>query len=158
MSEIRSGYADHPGYRVELVPQDVRVRAWQGDTLLAESRRTLLVRETAHREVIYFPERDVRLDLLRANDHHTRCPFKGEADYYSLTRAERPEANLAWTYRKPFPEVAGLSGHLAFYADRVRIEAEGASETWQSSSRPSTSIRSLAAASSRSASTAAAAT
>jgi uncharacterized protein (DUF427 family)/acyl-CoA thioesterase len=120
-----SAWADHPGYRVELLPQSTRVRVWQGETLLADSRRTLLVRETAHREVVYFPEADVRLDLFDASEHHSTCPFKGEADYWSLARAERPDANLVWTYRKPFAEVAGLAGHVAFYADRVRIEAEG---------------------------------
>jgi acyl-CoA thioesterase/uncharacterized protein (DUF427 family) len=101
------------------------VRVWQGETLLADSRRTLLVKETAHRDVIYFPEQDVRLDLLDASDHHTTCPFKGDAGYYSLARAERPEPNLVWTYRKPLAEVAGLAGHMAFYAERVRIEVEG---------------------------------
>lgn len=121
----RSAYADHPGYRVELLPQSARVRVWQGETLLADSRRTLLVRETAHREVVYFPEADVRLDLFDASEHHSTCPFKGEADYWSLARAERPDANLVWTYRKPFAEVAGLAGHVAFYADRVRIEVAG---------------------------------
>ncbi len=125
MQETRSAFADHPGYRVELIPQRARVRVWQGETLLADSRRTLLVKETAHREVIYFPEPDVRLDLFTASDHHTQCPFKGEADYYSLVKAERPDPNLAWTYRKPFAEVAGLAGHVAFYAERVRIEVEG---------------------------------
>jgi len=121
----RSAYADHPGYQVVLLPSRARVRVWQGETLLADSRRTLLVKETAHREVVYFPEADVRLDLFDASDHHSFCPFKGEADYFSLARAERPDANLVWTYRKPFAEVAGLAGYVAFYADRVRIEVEG---------------------------------
>jgi len=125
MDEARSAYADHPGYRVDLLPQSARVRVWQGETLLADSRRTLLVRETAHAEVIYFPEADVRLDLFDASAHHSFCPFKGEAHYLSLVRAERPDPNLVWTYRKPFAEVAGLAGHVAFYAERVRIEVEG---------------------------------
>ena len=125
MDKTRSAYADHPGYRVDLLPQTARVRVFQGETLLADSRRTLLVKETAHRDVVYFPEADVRLDLFDASDHHSFCPFKGEADYLSLARAERPDPNLAWRYRKPFAEVAGLTGHVAFYAERVRIEVEG---------------------------------
>jgi uncharacterized protein (DUF427 family)/acyl-CoA thioesterase len=124
MNPLRSAYADHPGYRVDLVSQSVRVRVFHGDTLLADSRRTLLVRETAHADVIYFPEADVRRELFAPSDHHTVCPFKGEASYLSLARGERPEPNLAWTYRAPFAEVAGLAGYLAFYPDRVRIEAE----------------------------------
>ncbi len=125
MDEPRSAYADHPGYRVDLIPQDVRVRIFRGDQLLADSRRTLLVRETAHAEVIYFPPEDVRLELFEASAHRTRCPFKGEASYWSLARAERPEPNLAWTYRTPFAEVAALAGYVAFYPDRTRIESDG---------------------------------
>ena len=124
MDKTRSAYADHPGYRVDLLPQRARVRVWQGETLLADSRRTLRVEETAHRDVTYFPESDVRLALFDASEHHTFCPFKGEADYLSLARAERPDPNLVWTYRKPFAEVAGLAGYVAFYADRVRIEID----------------------------------
>jgi acyl-CoA thioesterase/uncharacterized protein (DUF427 family) len=125
MDKIRSAFASHPGYRVDLLPQTARVRVWQGETLLADSRRTLLVKETAHRDVVYFPEADVRRDLFDASDHHSFCPFKGEADYLSLARVERPDPNLVWTYRNPFAEVAGLAGHVAFYAERVRIEVEG---------------------------------
>ena len=125
MDKTRSAYADHPGYRVDLLLQTARVRVWQGETLLADSRRTLLVKETAHRDVIYVPEADVRLDLFDASDHHSFCPFKGEASYYHLARAERRDPNLVWTYRKPFAEVAELAGTVAFYAERVRIEVEG---------------------------------
>lgn len=121
MDKTRSAYADYPGYRVDLKPQTGRVRVYQGETLLADSRRTLLVEETAHRDVIYFPEEDVRRELFEPSEHHSFCPFKGEADYWSLAGAERPDPNLVWTYRKPFPEVAGLAGYVAFYADRVRI-------------------------------------
>ena len=125
MDKTRSAYADHPGYRVDLLPQSARVRVFQGEALLADSRRTLLVCETAHAEVIYVPEADVRLELFDPSDHHTFCPFKGEADYLSLARGGQADPNLAWTYRKPFAEVAGLAGHVAFYAERVRIEVEG---------------------------------
>jgi uncharacterized protein (DUF427 family) len=124
MDKTRSAYADYPGYRVDLLPQPARVRVWQGETLLADSRRTLRVTETRHSDVIYFPEADVRLELFDGSDHHSFCPFKGEADYWSLARTGRPDANLVWTYRRPFAEVAGLAGYVAFYADRVRIEVE----------------------------------
>jgi uncharacterized protein (DUF427 family) len=124
MDKTRSAYADYPGYRVDLIPQPGRVRVYQGDALLADSRRTLRVEETAHRDVIYFPEADVRRELFEPSEHHTFCPFKGEADYWSLAHAERPDPNLVWMYRRPFDEVKGLAGHVAFYADRVRIVVE----------------------------------
>ena len=35
----------------------------------------------------------------------------------------RAAENALWTYEDPYPEVAAIKGHLAFYPDRVdRIE------------------------------------
>ena len=67
---------------------------------------------------------------FEANDHHSICPFKGEADYWSLTATEQPEENLVWTYRQPFDEVGGIKGYVAFYHEKVRIELE---EQWPGS-------------------------
>jgi uncharacterized protein (DUF427 family) len=97
MDEARSAYEDYPGYRVELLPQTVRARVRQGATLLADSRRTLLVKETAHRDVTYFPEADVWLELFEPSDHRSFCPFKGAAEYLSLARAEHPAPREART-------------------------------------------------------------
>jgi acyl-CoA thioesterase len=50
------------------------------------------------------------------------CPFKGEADYWTLAASEPPLENVVWSYRAPFEEVAGLAGHVAFYCDRLEVE------------------------------------
>ena len=125
MPRRESWYARYPDYRVDLEPSADHVRVLYGDRVLADSRRTLRVEETGHAPVIYFPLEDVRTELLEASAHATFCPFKGDASYWSLRLDGQREENLVWTYRDPFPEVAGLRGHAAFYADRVRIE-EGA--------------------------------
>ena len=59
-------------------------------TTIADSTATLRVEETGHGPVHYFPEKDVRLDLMRPTDHHSRCPFKGEASYWTIEVAGRP--------------------------------------------------------------------
>ena len=33
--------------------------------------------------------------------------------------------NAIWTYETPFPAMAEISGHLAFYPDKVKIEEVG---------------------------------
>ena len=43
-----------------------------------------LLHEQNHLPVYYFPESEVRMDLLEPTDHSTRCPFKGEASYWSV--------------------------------------------------------------------------
>jgi acyl-CoA thioesterase len=64
----------------------------------------------------------VAWDHFEATDHHTICPFKGEADYWTLSASDPPLENVVWTYRKPFEEVTGLAGYVAFYCDRLEVE------------------------------------
>jgi acyl-CoA thioesterase-2 len=64
------------------------------------------------------------LDLFEANDHHTICPFKGEADYWTLTATDPPTEDLIWAYPTPLDEVAGLKGHVGVYHERLRVELE----------------------------------
>ena len=117
--KTKSAYADYPGYRVDLVPQTERVRVYHGDTLIADSTRTLRVEETKHADVIYVPKQDVRRELFEPTDHHTFCPFKGEASYWTLRVGSNASENSAWSYQDPFEQVAGLAGYVAFYPDRV---------------------------------------
>src|SRR6476620_1139793 len=127
MTTIESAWGKYPGYEINLVPCTATARVWQGDVLLAESDACLRVEETKHVDRLYFPEEHVHWQHFEANDHHSICPFKGEADYWSLTATERPEENLVWTYRRPFDEVGGIKGYVAFYHEKVRIELE---ERW----------------------------
>ena len=124
MAVIESAWESHPGYRIDLVPYRGVARAWHGDLLLAESTGALRVIETDHVERLYFPEGVVRLDLFAANDHHTICPFKGEADYWTLTAVTPGVEDVFWTYRDLFDEVAGLKGYLGVYHEKVRVELE----------------------------------
>jgi uncharacterized protein (DUF427 family)/acyl-CoA thioesterase len=93
-----------------------------GERVLAESDACLIVLESDHAAQLYFPEASVAWEHFRAGDHHTVCPFKGEADYWTLVASQPPLENVAWSYRTPLAEVAGLAGHVAFYCDRLEVE------------------------------------
>jgi uncharacterized protein (DUF427 family) len=56
------------------------------------------------------------MERLVRTDHHTDCPFKGQASYYSLK--DGPE-NAVWTYEQPYDEMLAIKDHLAFYPDKV---------------------------------------
>ena len=124
MPNAAPGFATRPDYRVDLLPEPRRVQVVFGGVTIADSRAALRCEETGHGPVHYLPERDVRLDLLRPTDHHTRCPYKGEASYWTIEvpgrdgAAQRSE-NAVWAYPTPYDEVPGLAGHYAFYANRV---------------------------------------
>jgi uncharacterized protein (DUF427 family)/acyl-CoA thioesterase len=120
---IESAWPKHPGYRVDLVPLAAVARVRHGDLVLAESTSALRVIETNHVERLYFPRADVRMDLLESNEHHSVCPFKGQADYWSFA-GEPPIENLFWRYPTPFPEVAGLEDYLGVYHEKAVVEVE----------------------------------
>jgi uncharacterized protein (DUF427 family)/acyl-CoA thioesterase len=122
VTAVESAWPRYPGYRVDLVAWRGRGRVRLGERVLAESAACLLVYESDHAPQLYFPDAGVRWEHLRATDHHTVCPFKGEADYWSVAGAEPALENVAWAYRKPFDEVAGIAGHVAFYCDRLEVE------------------------------------
>jgi uncharacterized protein (DUF427 family) len=117
------GFASKPTHRVDLAPEPRRVRVVFAGIVIADSAQTLRVEETGHEPVHYFPEKDVRTDLLRATQHTTHCPFKGDAAYWTIVTGEggetRQAENAVWGYPRPFDETAGLAGHYAFYKSRV---------------------------------------
>jgi uncharacterized protein (DUF427 family)/acyl-CoA thioesterase len=93
-----------------------------GERVLADSDACLIVLESDHAAQLYFPEASVAWEHFRATDHHTVCPFKGEADYWTLVASDPALENVAWSYRTPLAQVAGLARHVAFYPDRLSVE------------------------------------
>jgi uncharacterized protein (DUF427 family) len=122
MPKGQSLYHQHPDYRVDLEPSDERVRVRFAGEIVADSTRTLVVRETRHDPVVYIPEADLVGRFFEATEHATFCPFKGEASYWTIRVGDSTAENAVWGYDDPFEEVAGLRGYRAFYADRVEWE------------------------------------
>jgi uncharacterized protein (DUF427 family) len=121
MAEQESAYQRFPHYRVDLLAGDQPMQARFGTTVIAHSDHPLLVAETDHEAVVYFPLDDVVMTLFTATDHKTFCPFKGQASYWSLQVDGDVAENVMWAYQDPVAEVAGLKGYAAFYVDRVQI-------------------------------------
>jgi uncharacterized protein (DUF427 family) len=96
-----------------------RVRVVFGDETVADSRRVKLMHEKGHLPVYYFPEEDVRMDLLEVTDHTTHCPFKGDASYWSVRVGEKVAENAVWSYPEPIESAPQISGYLAFYWRKV---------------------------------------
>lgn len=113
------GFAKRPDYEITFEPSPKRVRLYVEDATLVDSRRARLLRETGHMPVYYFPREDVRMDLLEHTDFSTRCPFKGEASYWSINTGSRTLENAVWSYEQPYDEMAEIRGFLAFYWNRM---------------------------------------
>src|SRR4051794_8174094 len=102
-------------HRVHVEQTPRRVRVMVGGETIADSRRALLLRETNHTPVYYFPPADVRQDLLEPTDQHTHCPHKGDASYWTITLGERVIPNAVWSYQQPLPGREDIAGYQAFY-------------------------------------------
>lgn len=111
--------AGHP-ISVALNPNRVVVRV--GDTVVADTRRALTLREASYPAVLYIPRADADMAQLTASDHASYCPYKGDAGYFDLPALGARGADAVWTYENPYDAVAEIAGHLAFYSDRVTIE------------------------------------
>jgi uncharacterized protein (DUF427 family) len=124
MSNPAPGFVSKPDHRVDLLPENRRVKVVFGGVTIADSGTALRVEETDHGPVYYVPEKDVRLDLMHPTEHHTRCPYKGEASYWTIelpadTGSGRRSENAVWAYPSPYDEVSRLAGYYAFYPNRV---------------------------------------
>jgi uncharacterized protein (DUF427 family) len=112
-----------------LEPTPRRVRVMVGEETIADSRRAFLLHESGLQPIYYFPPDDVRLDLFEPTDHHTRCPKKGVASYYTIRVGDRVVENGAWFYPEAIESApAHLEGLIAFYFDRMDRWLEEAEE------------------------------
>jgi uncharacterized protein (DUF427 family) len=99
------------------VPQ--RVRAIVAGETLADSERVMLLHETGHLPVYYFPQEDLRAELLEESDHTTTCPHKGAARYWSIRVGGRRIPNVVWAYPEPIEQAAFLTGYASLYWNSV---------------------------------------
>ena len=97
---------------VEEFPR--RIRAEFAGQTVVDSRHAKLLHEHGLLPVLYFPAAEVRTDLFRPSDTSTRCPWKGEASYWSLDVDGRSAADAVWEYREPLPEAPPIKGHFGF--------------------------------------------
>jgi uncharacterized protein (DUF427 family) len=112
---------DHP---ITIEPNPNRVVVSAGGRVIADTTNALTLREAGYPAVQYFPREDANMALLEPTDHKTYCPYKGECGYFSIAIDGERSVNAVWTYETPFPAVAPIAGHLAFYPDRVDVIEE----------------------------------
>lgn len=113
---------DHP---ITITQNPKRVRVTAGDIVIAESAKALTLKEARYPAVQYLPREDANMALLERTERTTHCPYKGDASYYSIKANGKMLDNAIWTYETPFPAMTEITGHLAFYPDKVKIEEVG---------------------------------
>jgi uncharacterized protein (DUF427 family) len=108
-----------PGTELYLEPTPKRIRAVVAGEAVADSRRAMLLQESGHQPIYYFPPEDVRADLFEPSAKHTHCPKKGEASYYTIRLGDRVVKDAAWYYPQPIDGAPPIKDLIAFYWDRI---------------------------------------
>jgi uncharacterized protein (DUF427 family) len=107
---------DHP---ITIERNGKRVRVTFAGKVIADSTRALSLKEAGYPPINYIPRADADMSALTPSDHSSHCPYKGDAGYFGIAVDGRSAANAVWTYEAPYPAVAQIKDHLAFYPDRV---------------------------------------
>jgi uncharacterized protein (DUF427 family) len=114
-----------PYTRVDILPSSRHVRVEIDGVTVAESTKPTLLFETGLPARYYLPKTHVRLDLLEPSDTVTHCPYKGQAEYWSIRVGDSVHLDLAWSYRMPLPESQKIAGLVSFYNEKLDIYLDG---------------------------------
>ena len=114
---------EHP---ITIAPTGTRVVVRVNGEVVADTSEALQLQESTYPAVQYIPFTDVKQDRLIRTDTSTYCPYKGDAGYYSVSTAAGTVEDVIWTYDEPYPAVAQIAGHVAFYPDKADISVETA--------------------------------
>jgi uncharacterized protein (DUF427 family) len=107
---------DHP---ITITRNEKRVRVEFAGRTIADTANALKLTEASYKPALYIPRSDTDMALLAPTDHHTHCPYKGDASYFTISVDGRSAENAVWSYEQPYPDMAEIKGYLAFYPDRV---------------------------------------
>jgi uncharacterized protein (DUF427 family) len=114
-----------PYTRIDILASSRHVRIEADGVLIAETTKPTLLFETGLPVRVYLPKTDVRMDLLMPADTVTHCPYKGQAEYWSLRVGDRLEPDVAWSYPTPLPESQKIAGLVSFYPQKVSVHVDG---------------------------------
>lgn len=89
---------------------------WKG-RILAHSDDTVIV-ENNH----YFPLTCLNMDYFKPSDTTSHCPWKGEANYYSVVVDGEENKDAAWYYSTPKEAAMEIKDRVAFWRGVKVIE------------------------------------
>ena len=117
---VRIPGPDHP---ISITPFAGRVIVRLAEEVIVDTKRALSLKEASYPAMLYIPREDANMALLSPTGHATYCPYKGDCRYFSIPLGGERSLNAVWSYEQPYPAVAAIKDHLAFYPSRVdRIE------------------------------------
>jgi len=112
-------YNFEPGYVVFVMPSPKRLRIEVGNITVADTIEGLVLYESDHLPVYYFPIKDVQQSFLMPSVTRTESPFKGVATHYSLNTGITLVEDVGWRYLEPIAGCPPIAEYMAFYWNKV---------------------------------------
>jgi uncharacterized protein (DUF427 family) len=106
---------------------DRHVRIVVNGTVIAETKRPAVIKETSHPPVYFIPAEDVNGKFLRPSRKSSFCEWKGEAVYYDVVVGDRILEDVAFSYPSPTGRYDNIRHWISFYAgpmDAVTVDGE----------------------------------
>jgi uncharacterized protein (DUF427 family) len=115
------GHAADAYHRIDIRQTSRHLIVRDGDQVIADSSRPLVLFESGFAPRWYVPREDVTDGALTPVEGQTFCPYKGLCSYYDIGTAQR----AAWSYEDAWTEVRRISGMVSFEPDKVEVELDG---------------------------------
>jgi uncharacterized protein (DUF427 family) len=115
------GHAADAYHRIDIRQTSRHLVVREGDRVVADSSRPLVLYESGFAPRWYVPREDVDETILTPVEGQTFCPYKGLCSYYDIGAARQ----AVWSYEKAWTEVRRISGMLSFEPDQIEVELDG---------------------------------
>ncbi|RCI09223.1 hypothetical protein L249_1420 [Ophiocordyceps polyrhachis-furcata BCC 54312] len=114
-----------PYKRIDVLPSSREIQVKIGRHTVAKASSSVHLLETSLPPRYYISPGAVDPGLLRKSSLTTKCPYKGEAEYWHVVMDGKEVENVVWQYRIPTLESSGIAGLLCFYNERVDVYLDG---------------------------------
>ncbi|GAM89220.1 hypothetical protein ANO11243_072570 [Dothideomycetidae sp. 11243] len=117
-----------PFKRIDIIHSTRRIRVRVGGKVVADTNSSMHLFETGLPPRYYMPLSAVDQSVLKPTKLRTKCPYKGEAEYYSIIVDGKDFKDIVWYYTHPTIECTPIQGMVCFYNEKVDIEIGGKAE------------------------------
>ena len=114
-----------PFKRIEILQSSRDIKVFVDGQRIAHTDTAMHLYETGLPCRFYIPLTSIDPSVLRPSKTRTQCPYKGEAEYYSVEVNGKLHEDLFWYYTRPTLESGKIEGLVCPYNERVDIELDG---------------------------------
>jgi uncharacterized protein (DUF427 family) len=114
-----------PFKRIDILPSLRHIEIRINGQTVASSTSAQHLYETSLPTRYYLPLGSVDHTVLRPSKTVTRCPYKGDAEYYNVVVGGQEFKDIVWYYRLPTLESLPIAGLVCFYNEKVDVYVDG---------------------------------